>query len=304
MHKVSVTIPAAVNSLAPGLKTLGLAVSLHAHIELTTRKDDQLEMTLRGEGREEIPQGLRHPVIRAATRIFQYKEIAPAGLTALVDNRIPLNIGLDVEAAMLVGGMVAANNLTGGGIERDELIEMVIQMGAVPEAVVTSLLGGLNVCALEADGSLLYNSIEPPPLRVALIAPDLPDYGEQTMNVLPEQVPLADAIFNLSRLPFVLQAIMDADFEMLHRTLHDRLALAAYTPFIPGYEDVIRAGHKAGAAAITLAGNGPALIVFAPYNHTLIATAMLEAFQQAGVPNCRYWTLGLDAQGVTISVAE
>lgn len=304
MPKVSVTIPAAVSSLAPGLKTLGLAVSMHAHIELSTRRDDQLELNVRGEGREVLPTGVRHPVVRAATRIFQHKEIAPAGLTVLVENAIPLNIGLDTEAALLVGGMVAANNLTGGGLERDALIEMVLQMGAVPEAVVTSLLGGLNVCASEPEGGVLYNSLEPPPLRIALVVPDLPDYAEQTANVLPEQVSLADALYNLSRLPFVLQALLDADFDLLRRTLRDHLAEPAYRPFIPGYDQVMQAAQKAGAAAVTLAGQGPALIAFAPYNHSLIASAMVEAFQKAGVTSCRYWTLGLDAQGVTISVAE
>jgi hypothetical protein len=47
---------------------------------------------------------------------------------------------------------------------------------------------------------------------------------------------------------------------------------------------------------------GPTLLAFAPYNHNLIGEAMQAAFLEAGVANCRFWTLGIDAQGVTVSV--
>jgi hypothetical protein len=45
------------------------------------------------------------------------------------------------------------------------------------------------------------------------------------------------------------------------------------------------------------------MIAFASYNHNLIANAMVMAFQEAGVQDCRYWTLALDVQGVMISMS-
>lgn len=304
MYKVTVTIPAPVTSLGPGLHSLGLALAMHCHIEMTARRDDQLELRYEGEGLGALPGGYRHPVIEAMTRMFQYKEMAPVGLTVAVENQIPLGVGLDAVTALKVGALVAANNFTGGGLEREGIIEIALDMGLLPEAIVTAMMGGLNFCLPEERHPLIYNSLEPPPLRLALVVPELPDYPDQTADILPAQVALEDAVFNLSRLPFAIDALLDGDFNMLKKTLQDRLYQDAYTDYIPGYEGAQQAALKAGAAVVTLAGRGPAVIAFAPYNHALIAEAMVEAFQREGVEHCRYWTLGIDVQGVTLSIIE
>jgi hypothetical protein len=44
-------------------------------------------------------------------------------------------------------------------------------------------------------------------------------------------------------------------------------------------------------------------MAFATYNHQQIETAMRETFKTAGV-DARTWTLGIDAQGVAISVVQ
>jgi homoserine kinase len=303
MSKVSVTVPAPLPSLGPGLNTIGLGLALHVHVEMSARLDDKLEITATGEGQEALPLNLRNPVMRAATRVFQKKETAPAGLSVSIENHIPLDVGLDTIAAFWMGGMVAANNLTGNSLDRDALIQLGLEAGLIPEAIVTTLLGGLNVCMREADGNIIYNSLEPPPLRVALVAPFLPDYKEKTRSALPQMVALRDAVFNMNRLSFLMDALLDADYELLEKTLQDRLYQEAFTTHIPGYEDVIHVAKSQGAAAVTLVGRGPALLVFASYNHNIIANAMVEAFQDAGVDECRFWTVPLDGQGVMISLS-
>lgn len=297
------TVPAPLPSFGPGLNTLGLGLALHAHIEMSLRPDDKVEITVTGEGQDSLPLNLRNPVLRAAMRVFQKKELAPAGLNIAIENHIPLDIGLDTTAAFWMGGMAAANNLTGNNLDRDTLIHLGLEAGLIPEAVVTTLLGGLNVCLREPDGNVIYNSLEPPPLRVALVAPVLPEYREKTKHALPQRAALQDAVFNMSRLSFLMDALLDADYDLLAKTLQDRLYQNAFAAHIPGYEEVVRVAREQGAAAVTLAGRGPGLLVFASYNQNIIANAMVEAFQDAGVENCRFWTVPLDGQGVMISLS-
>ncbi len=296
------TVPAPLPSFGPGLNTLGLGLSLHTHIEMSPRQDDKLEITVTGEGSESLPAGLRNPVMRAAMRVFQKKETAPFGLNVSIENQIPMDVGLDATAALWLGGMVAANNLTGNNLDREGLIDLALEAGLLPESVITTLLGGLNICMREPDGRIRYNSLEPPPLRVVLLAPTLPDYKDQTRGVMPQAVDIRDAVFNMSRLSFLMDALLDGDYDLLAKTLEDRLYQPAFMDYIPGYDTVVSVAKAQGAAAVTLMPKAPALLVFAPYNHTLIANAMIEAFQDVGVEHCRFWTVVLDGQGVMISL--
>lgn len=303
MSKVFVTVPAPLPSFGPGLNTLGLGLALHAHIEMSSRLDDKVEITVKGEGHDSLPTNLHNPIMRAAMRVFQQKETAPSGLNIELENQIPLNVGLDTTAALWLGGMVAANNLMGNSLDRDALVDMALEAGLLPESVITTLLGGLNICMRDAEGKLMYNSLEPPPLRVALVSPVLPDYKAQTRGLMPQMVGLRDAVFNMSRLSFLVDALLDADYELLEKTIQDRLYQADFAEHIPGYAEVVNVAKAQGAAAITLVARGPSLLVFAPYNHNIIANAMVEAFQDAGVEECRFWTVPLDGQGVMVSLS-
>jgi len=304
MYKVEVNVPAAVTNIGPGLQTLGLALSLHVHIEMSVRGDGGLDISVNGENAEDIPTDFYNPVLRAATWMFQQKEMAPAGLSIAIENNIPLNVGLDAEAALLIGGLVAANNLTDGRSEREDIIAAAVALGLNHVDALTTLLGGLNISLLDDDGLHLYKSLEPPPLQLVVMVPEIEEYDAETEDALPDSVPLEAAIFNMGRLLFMIDALMDGDFALLERTMQDRLFQRAYTDYIPGYDAAVRAAKEAGAASVTLASQGPTLLAFAPYNHALVAQAMRDAFKAAGVPHCRYWTLGIDAQGVTVSVVS
>jgi len=83
----------------------------------------------------------------------------------------------------------------------------------------------------------------------------------------------------------------------------DRLHEPYRRTFIPGYDAVVAAAAEAGAVAVTLCGAGPALMAFATFNHQSIESAMHGAFRSAGV-EARTWSLGVDQQGVVISVVE
>ena len=302
MYKVQVNVPAAITNLGPGLRTVGLALNLHMHIEMYIRQDGELEITVEGEDADLIPDDFKNPVLRAATRLFQKKEMAPAGISITIKNRIPFNVGMDAHAAMLIGGLVAANNLTGGDYERDDLIELATELGLEEVKALTTMLGGLNLVVGDDEGQSLHKSLEPPPLRMVVFVPKVPDFASKTNRALPESVSLDDAVFNMGRLVFMMDALMDGDFDLLGLTMQDRLYQARFTEHIPGYESAIAAAQENGAAAITLASMGPTLLAFAPYNHNLIGEAMERAFNEAGVDDCRFWTLGIDAQGVTVSV--
>ncbi len=302
MYKVSVSVPAVCTNVGPGYQVLGLALNLRNTVEMSLEGDDRLTVEVRGEGRGALANNYYHPSVRAAIKLFQRLEQAPAGLRVVSDNAIPLDVGLSARTSLVVGGLVGANNLLGSPFSHDDLIEMGAALTGEGEACVAAMRGGLGVCSRDGD-ALLYRAIEITPLRVVLTVPDLPDYEPRGDDALPPRVRLADAVHNIGRTALLIEALREGDVRLLRRVMDDRLHEPYRRDSIPGYDAVIAAARAAGALGVTLCGAGPALLAFAAYNHAHVEQAMRDAFEGAGV-TARTWSLSSDLQGVVIGVVE
>jgi homoserine kinase len=303
MHKVSVSVPAVSTNVGPGYDVLGLALNLRNVIEMSLTPGDQLDVAVQGEGDSVLPGNVYNPVMRAAIKLFQKLEQAPVGLTVRSTNRIPFDVGLSARATMFVGGLVGANNLIGNPFSHEDLISLAAEITSQPESVVTAMRGGLGVCSRAANGSLLYRAIETMPLRVVVAVPHLPGYQHRLRDALPANVPLQDAVHNIGNTALLIEALRDGDFRLLREVCRDRLHEAHRIELIPGYAAAVEAATNAGADAVTLSGAGPAMLAFAGFNHQSIESAIQAGFAQAGV-DARTWSIGIDLQGVVISVVE
>lgn len=303
MHKVSVSVPAVSTNVGPGYDVLGLALNLRNVIEMSLSTNDRLDVAIRGEGAGQLEENFYTPVMRAAIRLFQSVEQAPAGLTVRCTNYIPLDVGLSARAALIVGGLVGANNLLGSPFTHDDLIGMATGLSGQPEAVVTAMRGGLGLCVTSPDGRLLYRSVDVVPVRVVLAVPTLPAYTLRLRESLPARVLLDDAVRNVGHAALLIEALRSGDFNLLRHVTTDYLHEPHRVPGITNYRAVIDAATEAGALAVTLCGAGPALMAFATFNHQSIESAMQGAFRAAGV-DARTWSVGVDLQGVVISVVQ
>jgi homoserine kinase len=301
MYKVKITLPATITNLGPGLNSLGLAIGLYTTIEISRREDDQLVVETEGEGAGRYGMGLRHPTALAIMRLFQKQENAILGLNVKVSNNIPLNSGLGAEAAFWVAGVIGANNLMGAIYNRLQVLELAALISHLPSQVVTSIMGGLTASFTHAE-QLVYRALPISGLKIIIVLPELKQYTSEGAKVKPDRVPLNDALFNLSRVPLLVEALRIGDLKLIGQLMDDRLHVPYLKTQITGYDHVAEMARRAGALAVSLSGDGPALIAFAESNHKQIATTMQLAFENSGLKS-RTWIVPVDTQGVTISVA-
>ncbi|MEP6985414.1 MAG: homoserine kinase [Chloroflexota bacterium] len=301
MYKVKITLPATVTNLGPGLNSLGLAIGIYTTVEISRRDDDQLVVETEGEGAGRYGMGLRHPTALAIMRLFQKQENAILGLNVKVSNNIPLNSGLGAEAAFWVAGVIGANNLMGAIYNRLQILEIAALISNLPSQVVTSIMGGLTASFTSGE-QLVYRALPTSTLRVVIALPALKQYTSEAAKVKPERVPLSDALFNLSRVPLLVEALRVGDLKLIGQLMDDRLHVPYLKPQITGFDHVSEMARRAGALAVSLSGDGPALVAFAESNHKQIATTMELAFENSGV-KAKTWIVPIDTQGVVISVA-
>ncbi len=293
---VKITVPATTANLGPGFDCLGMALSLYNEIECELTEEG-LEIEISGEGSIELPRDAGNLIARSTQRVFDQVNFDHHGLCIRSINRIPLMGGLGSSSAAIVGGLVAANELSGNQLTRDELLTLAIEIEGHPDNVAPALFGGLVIVASDQRGPIV-SQVDVPEIKVVLITPNLRVSTEEARRILPQSVSRADAIFNMSRTALVVQALSHGDFDLLNRVMDDRLHQPFRRKLIIGYNDVAEAARSFGAAT-AISGSGPSLIAFAPDRHAALAEAMQAAFKQHDVES-RAWILEVDRAGASV----
>ncbi len=299
--RVRVRVPASTANLGPGFDCLGLALSLYNTIELTPLDSGEpLRFEIDGEGADRLSPTADNLIYRAADAVREALGKDPLHIAIKAHNGVPMGSGMGSSAAAVVGGLVAANALYGGPLSRSDLLRMATAIEGHPDNAAAAIFGGLTMVSA-VENELMYLSHDVPPLKVVIALPNVRLSTAEARAALPKQVPMKDAVFNLSRTAFVIEALRKGDFGMLSWAMTDKLHQPYRRKLIPGFDAAATAAHAAGAAAVAISGAGPSAAAFAPDKHYEIAEAMKAAFEAAGV-SCRTFVLPVDRQGVQISV--
>ncbi|MFA5385246.1 MAG: homoserine kinase [Eubacteriales bacterium] len=279
---IRVQVPATTANLGPGFDCLGMALQLYNTVEMQ-RISSGLHIEVHGEGSRDIARDEKNIVYQAAMRLFKQAGKSPEGLKIKLTNNIPIARGLGSSAAAIIGGLIAANTLIGGDLSHKEILSLATTLEGHPDNVAPALLGGI-VVSVPVDSDIKYMKINPPPgLKAIMAIPDFFVMTKRAREILPQQISLQDAVFNLGRLALLLTALSQGDFNMLSTAMEDRIHQPYRSNLVPGLKKVLAAARLAGARGVCISGAGPSLLALADNNFESIAQAMKDTFKQNGV---------------------
>lgn len=294
---VTVRGPASLSNLGPGFDTLGLAVEqLGDVVEAWPREEPGIAVHAHPESIADVPMAPTANTAAVAAQVVLEKLRAQTGLVLRIRKGLPIGSGLGSSAASAVAGAWAANRVLGAPLGKADLVEAVLAGEAVASGcrhgdnVLPALFGGMVLTHPERPED--YRRLPlPKPLPLALVLPRVQVLTQRARALLPDQVPLLDAVRNGADLAFLLDAVRAGDWEAMGRQIMtDRLVEPVRARLVPCYEAVRRAAMEAGALGCALTGSGPALFALARSDDH--AAAVSEAMVAA----CR--ASGIDATGV------
>jgi homoserine kinase len=279
---VHVRVPATSANLGPGFDALGLALALYN--EVTLEPADGVGVTIEGEGADRLDRGAANVVVRGARAVYERVGRPFEGLKVTCVNRIPTGRGLGSSAAAWLSGIVGANALLGGPLDRVALLELAATHEGHPDNVAAGLLGGLTV-ACWSDGQVVAVSLPvPPEIRWVVLVPEAEGSTAEARAVLPPSVPRADAVFNVQRVGLFLGGLQAHRPDLLAVAMDDRLHQPYRRRLFPWMEAVAAAARKAGAVGCVLSGAGPSMLAAADaVSAQAVGQAMERALTQAGV---------------------
>jgi homoserine kinase len=178
-----------------------------------------------------------------------------------------------------------AYQLLDGEIGYEAVLRTAVEMEGHPDNVVPSLRGGAQVSLRDAEGRVLSCAIPiKRSLKAALYIPDQELATSAARAVLPREVSLEDAVFNLSRSAMIVAALAQGQLELLSEAMEDRLhqpARAGLLPWLPG---LLRAARGAGACGAALSGAGTTVCALCTSDSArAVAGAMLAYAGAQGV---------------------
>jgi homoserine kinase len=293
-RQVHVRVPATTANLGSGFDILGLALQLYNVFTMTITSDPGWRVSLPSGAR--LPSDDRNLVFRAARTLFTRVGVTPPGLHLSLNMQIPLARGLGSSSSAIVGGLMAANLLTGNKVDRATLLDMAVALEGHPDNVTPALIGGLTLSYTVAAQHRYVPLPFPDDLTLVVAIPDFELSTAQARAVLPTRVNRAKAIFNSSRTALFVHALYSRQYAFLATAMDDRLHQPYRAALIPGMTAAIAAGCAAGAYGVALSGAGPTLLAVVETAPDAVAHALRKAFEQHGV-TCHTRLLHADTTG-------
>jgi homoserine kinase len=302
--RVKVRVPASSANLGPGFDVLGLALGLYNEIEVRL-EGDRLRVAVEGEGAERLQSlGAQNLVARATLGTLRRLGVRDDGLSVHMLNRIPLSRGLGSSSAAAVGGVVAAVALAGAAQGPEEILDLALPLEGHPDNIASALLGGLTVATV-VDGRVRCVKLPvPAALRVLAIIPSFQLPTAKARKALPPTVARPDAVFNLGRLALFLAALQTGRLDLLRDAARDRLHQPYRASLIPGMEETLAEGERAGALACFLSGAGPTLLALVAGDSHDVGARMAACWREVSGVAADVQELSIDREGARVLERE
>ena len=288
MKPFTLMVPCSTSNLGPGFDALGLALSGPDIIVRVTPGGERLRITgLSGEGADRLPRDATNRVIQAAHHAALAAGKDPGLLAAEVEihSSIPLKRGLGSSAAAAVAGAMLADQLLEGTVGVTLVQQVAVELEGHPDNVVPCLRGGAQVSVRDDEGRVFSCEI---PIRMALrgaiYIPDQELATSAARSVLPSEVSLADAVFNLGRTALLVAALGQGRIDLLGEAMEDRIHQTPRAGLLPWLPELLREARAAGAAGAALSGAGTTVFALcSPESARAVASRMMEVASERGI---------------------
>eukprot|EP00793_Prasinoderma_coloniale_P007121 PRCOL_00006973-RA len=252
--------------MGPGFDSFGFALDLSNEL-IIERKGFGVDII--GQGADSLPRDRSNAIVEAVAQGYAFAtggEDLPADLHFTCVNNIPTARGLGSSSAALVSGLAAGLQLAGRDVSkpnvRRDLLQLAADAEGHPDNVAPAIYGGFQI-AINTGGEnpqwVTQGVKMPESLQAVLFIPEFESLTSETRAALPKEIPVADAVFNISRAAMLVNSFATGNFETLRYACEDVLHQPVRGADFPLYP-MMEAALKSGAHGCFLSGAGPTVL--------------------------------------------
>ena len=248
-----VRVPASSANLGPGYDVLAAAVSLFLELEVEETGEFSFD-----------PGGLDVSTERENLIVRAFESLHSAdGIAFRLRSEIPLARGLGSSAAAIVAGLFAADHLFELGLSREDFLARATEIEGHPDNVAAAIYGGFVICGAGGNGAPTAARFDPPNgLEGIAVIPPEEVSTERAREAIPAEVPLGDAVANVSASSRLVLGLQTADLDLVAAGLADRIHQDRRRELYPRSMELIDSATELGALGATISGAGPTVLVW------------------------------------------
>lgn len=306
--KVTVKVPATSANLGPGFDCLGLALPIYNEItvEETVMPGSGVEINIIDETEKydtlSIPKDENNIVYKAIELLYNFVGQTASDMKITIKTNIPVTRGLGSSAAVIVGGLMAANKLLGNPADEAVLLSIASEVEGHPDNVTPAMMGGFCVASIEDDGSVAYSKILwPEDWKLTVLIPDYELDTKIARSILPEKITIPDAAYNVRKASMLIDAVYRQDFELMKKCLKDKLHQPYREQLIKGFKELTELlENKDDILGCVISGAGPTILVISKNDgFEKVENEVKQIFDDYNV-NCDIRTLDIENEGSKI----
>lgn len=262
-----VRVPASSANLGPGYDVLAAALDLFLELEVEEAGEFSFD-----PGPVEVPADRGNLIVRA------FESLRPAdGIAFRLRRGIPLARGLGSSAAAIVAGLIAADHLYELALSREEMLARASELEGHPDNVAAAIHGGFVACGRDATGAPSATRFDPPGgLEGIVVIPAEEVSTERAREAIPAELPLADAVANLSAATRLVLGLLRSDLDLVAAGLDDRIHQPRRRALYPRSMELVDGARELGALGATISGAGPTVLVWTTWEEAGAVAEQLE----------------------------
>jgi len=307
---LDIRVPATAANLGPGFDSFGLALALYNRFRFTPADHNAITLApgtcISTTGMDLTPE--KNLVYQAFHYYFKHHQHPTPTVHIEIEGHIPLARGLGSSSSAIAAGLFAANSWHANACAMDNLIALATDIEGHPDNVAPAFTGGCQLCdesndELPAQSNTpvqTYALPWPDDWQVIMVIPSYPLLTQTARNVMPTQVTMSDAVFNLRKASLLTYALLQQDKTAFAAALDDRLHQPYRQTLIPEFEAVATIAKNQGALGTVISGAGPTIAIFVTeaQKASILSTLKAEApLFSTGDEPCKVLALAVDTQG-------
>jgi homoserine kinase len=248
-----IRVPASSANLGPGYDVLAAAVSLFLELEVEEAGEFSFD-----PGQLDVSTGRDNLIVQAFESLH-----SADGIAFRLRSEIPLARGLGSSAAAIVAGLFAADHLFELGLPKEEMLARATVLEGHPDNVAAAIYGGFVICgAAEGATPSAVRFDSPNGLEGVAVIPAKEVSTERAREAIPAEVPLADAVANVSAASRLVLGLQTADLDLVATGLADRIHQPRRRDLYPRSMELVDSAKEFGALGATISGAGPTVLVW------------------------------------------
>ncbi|AGC78419.1 homoserine kinase [Nonlabens dokdonensis] len=289
MKEIRIFAPATVANVACGFDVLGFCLDSVGD-EMVVRQVAKKGIVITKSIGYDLPTEIENNVAGVAAQAFINDFDPDLGIEIEIYKNIKPGSGVGSSAASAAGVVVALNELLGKPYNKEQLTAFAMK----GEAVASNCEHADNIAPAIYGGFTLVKSCKPVKileiptpsnLFAVIIHPQIEIKTADSRAVLPQEIPLSQAIEQWANVGSLIHALHTSDYGLIKESLHDVVIETHRSKLIPHYDAVKKAALKAGALGCSISGSGPSIFTLNKGKATALHVehAMRNVYKKTGI---------------------